>query len=78
MIFRKLAVGPYASNCYIVGSEAAKDGMIVDPGAGADLILESANDLGLDIKIIVMTHGHMDHIGALKEVKEATEEVVAL
>ena len=72
MILKKLVVGPFASNCYIVGSESTKEGMIVDVGAEADEILKSVKELGLDIKFIVLTHGHIDHIDALKQVKEAT------
>jgi glyoxylase-like metal-dependent hydrolase (beta-lactamase superfamily II) len=67
-----LEVGPFASNCYIVGSEATKDGMIIDPGADAEFILEHVRQAGLDIKLIVVTHSHMDHTGALGAVKEAT------
>ena len=78
MILKKLVVGPFASNCYIVGSESDKEGMIIDPGASAKQILRDVNDLGLSIRLIVMTHGHMDHIGALKGVKEATGAEVAI
>ena len=66
------------SNCYIVGSETTREGMIIDPGADAMQILKAADETGLDIKVIVLTHGHIDHIGALKEVKEATGAEVAI
>ena len=72
MILKKLVVGPFAANCYIVGSELTKEGMIIDPGDEARQILKSVRDGQLDIKFIVMTHGHIDHVGAVKEVKEAT------
>jgi len=72
LIIRKLEVGPLSTNCYIVGSESSKEGMIIDPGDEARTILRSVEESGLDIKLIVLTHGHLDHIGALKEVKEAT------
>jgi hydroxyacylglutathione hydrolase len=72
VIFRRLVVGPFASNCYIVGSESSKEGMIIDPGADAGKILAGVRDLGLDIKTILITHGHIDHVSALKEVKDAT------
>jgi len=78
VIIKRLEVGPFASNCYIVGSESTKEGLIIDPGDEAGEILKSVKDLGLDIKIIVLTHGHIDHIGALKEVKEATGAEVAI
>ena len=78
MILQRLVVEPFASNCYIVGSESTKEGMIIDPGAGAEKILNSVKDLGLDIKFIMLTHGHIDHIGALREVKEATGAEVAI
>ena len=55
MIVKRVEVGPFASNCYIVGSESTKEGMIVDPGADAREILNEVNKLGLDIKIIVLT-----------------------
>jgi glyoxylase-like metal-dependent hydrolase (beta-lactamase superfamily II) len=70
VIIRKLEVGPFASNCYIVGSDG--EGMIIDPGDEAKRIMNEVKDSGLDIKIIALTHGHIDHVGALKEVKEAT------
>ena len=78
MILKNLVVGPLATNCYIVGSESNKEGMIIDPGDEAEAILEKVKDLGLKIKSIVLTHGHIDHIGALKEVKEATGAEVAI
>jgi len=78
VILRRLAVGPFMSNCYIVGSESSKKGMIIDPGAEADQIMKNVEESGLDIKFIVLTHGHMDHCEALKEVKEATGAEVAI
>ena len=78
MILKKLVVGPFSSNCYIVGSESNKEGMIIDPGDEAEVILRKVKDLGLEIRSIVLTHGHIDHIGALQEVKEATGAEVAI
>ena len=78
MIIKNLVVGPFASNCYIVSSESSKEGMIIDPGAEAEEILENVKDSGLKTKFIVVTHGHIDHIGALKEVKDATGAEVTI
>lgn len=78
MILKALTVGFVASNCYIVGSESTKRGMIIDPGAEAKLILRTVKDLGVAIPLIVATHTHFDHVGALKSVKEETGAELAL
>jgi len=78
LIFQKLELGSFASNCYIVGDDTTKEGLVVDPGAEASHILESVKALDLNIKWIVLTHSHIDHIGALAEVKEATNARVAI
>ncbi len=78
MIVRKLIVGAYASNCYIVGSEETKEGMIIDPGAEPKEIMRAVAKLGLTIKLIVLTHRHPDHVGAAAQVKAATGAPVAM
>ena len=78
MIIRKLELGPFAANCYIVGSESTKEGMIIDPGTMPDEILKHVDELDLKIKVIVLTHAHVDHVSALAAVKEATGADVAI
>jgi len=72
MLLHKMVVGPLASNCYLVGSKTTKEGMVIDPADQGDLVLRSAQKAGLEITLIVLTHGHPDHTGAVKAVKEAT------
>jgi len=78
VILKTLVVGPVSTNCYIVGSESSKRGIIIDPGADARLILKTVNDLGLTISLIVVTHLHFDHVGALAPVKERTGAEIAI
>ncbi len=78
MIIERVVVSPFATNCYIVGSESSREGIIIDPGDESKVILKKVADLGLDIKLIVLTHGHIDHIGALKDIKEATGAEMAI
>ena len=72
MIAKGLVVGPFQSNCFIIGSEETKEGMVIDPGASGKKVVQHAEEMGLTIVIIVATHSHIDHIGALADVKEAT------
>ena len=78
IITKILAVGPFAANCYILGSTSTHEGMIIDPGADADTILRTVQQTGLSISIIVITHAHMDHVGALREVKQKTNAQFAI
>lgn len=72
MILKQLVVGPFASNCFVVGSEKTGEGMVIDPGADAGTILKAVENLKLSIALIVATHNHVDHVGALRPVKDAT------
>ena len=72
MILRALELSPFLTNCYIVGSEETKEGMIIDPADNADEIMENVRQLGLTIKLVVATHVHPDHVMALGQVLEET------
>lgn len=78
MLLKTLVVGPLGVNCYLVGDEATREAMVIDPAADAGIILQNIEELGLKIKLIVLTHGHSDHVAALKEVKEATGAEIAV
>ena len=70
MEITELTVGAYQTNCYIVTSDD-KSGVVVDPGAEADKIRDTAEELGAKVKYILLTHGHFEHIGAADAVKRA-------
>lgn len=61
MIFRKLIVGPLGTNCYIFGSEATQEVVIIDPGGNAEEIISSIKDLNGKPIAVLLTHGHFDH-----------------
>lgn len=65
MILEMLTVGPFQENCYIVGDEGSGVGAIVDPGEEAARIAMAVEQTGLQIGSIIVTHAHIDHVGAV-------------
>jgi len=65
MILEKLTVGPFQENCYVIGDEETGDGAIVDPGDEAARIALAVEQTGLEISQIIITHAHIDHVGAV-------------
>ncbi|AAR34449.1 MBL fold metallo-hydrolase [Geobacter sulfurreducens] len=72
MIFETVVVGPLGVNCFILGCEQSREGVIVDPGAESGRILERVGELGLKVGMVINTHGHFDHVGGNRKVLEAT------
>ena len=70
MNYEILIVGPLETNCYLVYSQDSLECTVVDPGAEADRIFQLIAQKNLKPKLILNTHGHVDHIGANKEIKE--------
>lgn len=69
MNIKRIVVGVYAVNCYIVYNDD-KNGFIIDPGGDSDDIFKFVDEEKIDLEFILLTHGHGDHIGAVKLVKE--------
>jgi hydroxyacylglutathione hydrolase len=78
MILEGLVVGMFQSNCYVVGSESTREAIVIDPGEDAERILALLERLQLKVESVVVTHAHVDHIGALENVREATGASVAM
>jgi glyoxylase-like metal-dependent hydrolase (beta-lactamase superfamily II) len=71
MILESLTVGPFQENCYIVGDESTGEGALIDPGDEATRIALAVEQTQLDIGKIIITHAHIDHVGAVADL--ATE-----
>jgi hydroxyacylglutathione hydrolase len=69
---RMLTVGQIAENCFLFRRDGSDRGLIVDPGDEAERILQAAEELGVGIDGILLTHTHFDHIGAVAPVARAT------
>jgi glyoxylase-like metal-dependent hydrolase (beta-lactamase superfamily II) len=67
---KRLVVGMLETNCYIVYDENTKEGFCIDPGGSSASILGFIKEKKIEIKGILLTHGHFDHINALEAVKE--------
>ncbi|HJT86620.1 MAG TPA: MBL fold metallo-hydrolase [Bryobacteraceae bacterium] len=72
MIHEILPVGPLQCNCSIFGDEQSREGLVVDPGDEIEEILEIVRRHSLQVKAIVVTHAHIDHIGGAGKLKRAT------
>jgi len=69
MELHRVTVTPLKSNCYILKS--GTDIAVVDPGGDPEKILQRLAKLDDQVKFIIATHYHFDHVGALKELKES-------
>jgi glyoxylase-like metal-dependent hydrolase (beta-lactamase superfamily II) len=65
MDVRMLTVGPVQENCFFVRRDGAAEALVVDPGDEPERIVELVDELGLDVKAILITHTHFDHVGAV-------------
>ena len=72
MIIRALPVGPLQANCFIVGCQETHQAAVIDPGGDVDQILSTLDKDNLKLSVIINTHGHFDHVGGNKALKEAS------
>lgn len=72
MIIKRVPAGPLQTNAYIVWDEESRDGFIVDPGGYSEKIERELKDNNINLKYIVLTHGHCDHIGGVPWLKNLT------
>lgn len=72
MFFHSIALGKLQTNCYILADEKTKQAVMVDAPDNAYTLIEFLEEKGYKLEKIILTHGHFDHILALRELKEKT------
>ena len=71
MLIRCIPGGSFLTNCYIIGDEETKEGILIDPGSQVKDVVEEVERLGLNVKKIVNTHAHIDHAAGVDYAKQA-------
>src|SRR3712207_2746024 len=70
MKIKRIPAGMYGANCYILIDEEIRVGCIIDPGGDADRLANIIDELNIEIKFILLTHGHMDHVGGVEVLRK--------
>lgn len=70
---KTLTLGQYETNCYILYSEASSDCIVIDPGYEPERVLEAVKSLNRHLQAILLTHGHFDHVGGVREIFAQTD-----
>ena len=78
MILETFPVGPLQCNCTILGDEAAGEAIVIDPGDDITRIHRRLTERGLKLKQILVTHGHIDHVGGALKLKRLTGAPILL
>src|SRR5437870_6837225 len=78
MIHEILPVGPLQCNCSVIGDESTHEGLVIDPGDNIEDVVSIVRKHNLQIKQIVITHAHIDHVGGAMKLRAATGAPILL
>src|SRR5579862_8417900 len=78
MIHAIIPVGPLQCNCSVIGDEGTREAMVIDPGDDISAILARVHKYGLNVKHIVVTHAHIDHVGGAMKLRQLTGAPILL
>jgi glyoxylase-like metal-dependent hydrolase (beta-lactamase superfamily II) len=78
MILETFAVGPLQCNCTLLGDEETGEAIVIDPGDEVGRIHRRLTELGLELKQILVTHAHIDHVGGALKLKRLTGAPILL
>ena len=68
-----LALGAYETNCYIIWGEGSAECIVIDPGYEPKRVLDAVKALDKSVAAILLTHGHFDHVGAVRDIFSETD-----
>lgn len=71
MLVKKTVLGVYQENAYILIDDTTRDALIIDPGDEGESLVRYLESLKINLKAILLTHGHVDHVGAVDAVRDA-------
>lgn len=67
-----MPLGAYQTNCYLVSQDDSRQCVIIDPGYHPEQIMDRVKAEGKQVQAILLTHGHFDHVGAVRELAAET------
>ena len=69
MDLQEMTLGQVQTNCYLIGNEKTKEAVVIDPADEGAYIAKRLRSLGYELKAILLTHGHFDHITGAEELQ---------
>ena len=78
MLFHRFVLGELSTNCYIVADEITKNALLIDAPDNAEHIITYLTEKGLNLKYILLTHGHFDHMLAMNDIKDKTNADICI
>ncbi len=72
MDLQEMTLGQVQTNCYLIGNEKTKEAVVIDPADEGAYIAKRLRSLGYELKAILLTHGHFDHITGAEELRNLT------
>ena len=73
MKLHTLALGAYETNCYILWADGCKECIVIDPGYEPERVMGAVKSLEKELRAILLTHGHFDHVGGVREIFSQTD-----
>jgi glyoxylase-like metal-dependent hydrolase (beta-lactamase superfamily II) len=71
MLVKKTVLGVYQENAYILIDDTTRDALIIDPGDEGESLVRYLESMKINLKAVLLTHGHVDHVGAVDAVRDA-------